>query len=69
MPKIKVKIGIRTRGDNNATTLPANIGLLEPVHATLRLPQSFFAVTSHAITAKMRPNMQERDAWRTNKRL
>lgn len=61
-PKIRVKIATRTIGDSRAATLPASMGLLEPVQATLKSPQSFLAVTSQAIRAQMRPRIGERDA-------
>ncbi len=54
-PKIRVKIGMKISGESNATTLPANMGLLAPVLLTERSPPSFFAVTSHAISEQTNP--------------
>ena len=61
-PKINVKIATKTMGESRAATFPANMGLLEPVQATLRSPHSFLAVTSQAMRAQMRPRIGERDA-------
>lgn len=61
-PKMSVKMATRTIGDSKAATLPASIGLLEPVHSTPRLPHSFLAVTSHAVRAQPRPMMGDKDA-------
>ena len=55
-PKIRVKIGVKIRGESRAMTFPANMGLLEPVQSTLREPQVFEAVTSQVITAQARPS-------------
>ena len=51
---MRVKIGVKMRGERSAMTLPANVGLLEPVQSTSREPHSFEAVTSQVITAHAR---------------
>ena len=54
-PKMRVKRGVKTSGESRAATLPANMGLLEPVHATSMEPQVLLAVTSQAMRATQRP--------------
>lgn len=62
MPKISVKMATKTIGESKAATLPANMGLFDPVQATLSSPHSFLAVTSQATSAQTRPRMGESDA-------
>lgn len=58
MPKIKVRTGMKIMGESNATTFPANIGLLAPDVATLMTPSlSFEVVTSHAVRLQARPRI------------
>lgn len=54
-PKMRVKIGMKISGESKATTLPANMGLLAPVHVTESSPHSFLAVTSHAMSEQTKP--------------
>jgi len=54
-PKMRVNSGVKIRGERRAMTLPANMGLLEPVQSTSSFPQVFLAVTSQVMTAQARP--------------
>ncbi len=43
------KMGMNMTGAKRETTLPASIGMFEPVESTDKVPNSVFAVTSQAI--------------------
>ena len=51
-----VKSGMKINGESKATTFPANMGLLAPVESTEMLPNSFEAVTSHAMREQQSPS-------------
>jgi hypothetical protein len=58
LPKIKVSTGIKITGDSNATTFPANMGLLAPEVATEMTPSlSLEVVTNQAVILHMRPKI------------
>jgi hypothetical protein len=60
---MRVKTGMKITGDSNATTLPANMGLLAPLVATVITPSfSFDVVTSHAMILQQRPKIGDRVA-------
>lgn len=54
---------MKITGDNRATTLPANMGLLAPEVATVMTPSfSLEVVTSQAVMLQHNPRMGERVA-------